>query len=68
MANYLAIAVSDLTICCTKEEADILIGVHAGMTDEAQWRYFACTEAEITQKHQWGPGQEELIHALTDAT
>lgn len=40
----------------------------AGITNEAQWRYFACTEAEITQKHQWGPGQEELIHALTDAT
>lgn len=40
----------------------------AGITNEAQWRYFACTEEEITQKHQWGPGQEELIHALTDAT
>ena len=34
LGDYLAIAVSDLTICCTKEEADILIGVHAGMTDE----------------------------------
>lgn len=37
----------------------------AGITDEEQWRYFACTEEEITQNHQWGPGQEELIHALT---
>lgn len=39
----------------------------AGITDEEQWRYFACTEDEITQNHQWGQGQEELIHALTDA-
>lgn len=38
----------------------------AGVTDEEQWRYFACTEEEITQSHQWGQGQEELIHALTD--
>lgn len=38
----------------------------AGITDEEQWRYFACTEEEITQNHQWGQGQEELIHALTD--
>lgn len=38
----------------------------AGITDEEQWRYFACTEAEMTQNHQWGQGQEELLHALTD--
>lgn len=38
----------------------------AGVTDEEQWRYFACTEEEITQNHQWGPGQEALIHALTE--
>nr|WP_275958017.1 transglutaminase domain-containing protein [Pseudoflavonifractor phocaeensis] len=38
----------------------------AGATDEEQWRYFACTEAEMTQNHQWGQGQEELLHALTD--
>lgn len=38
----------------------------AGITEAEQWRYFACTEEEITQNHQWGPGQEELIHALTD--
>ena len=37
----------------------------AGITDEDQWRYFACTEEEITQNHQWGQGQEELIHGLT---
>lgn len=36
-------------------------------TYEDQWRYFACTEEEITQNHQWGIGQEELIHALTGA-
>lgn len=39
----------------------------AGITYEEQWRYFACTEEEITQNHQWGIGQEELIHALTNA-
>lgn len=39
----------------------------AGATSEEQWRYFACTEEEITQNHQWGQGQEELIHALTDS-
>ena len=39
----------------------------AGITYEEQWRYFACTEEEITQNHQWGQGQEELIHALTDS-
>lgn len=33
LGDYLAIAVSDLTICNTKEEADLLIGVHAGMTE-----------------------------------
>lgn len=38
----------------------------AGATDEEQWRYFACTETEMTQNHQWGQGQEELLHALTD--
>ena len=38
----------------------------AGKTREAEWRYFACTEEEITQTHQWGQGQEALIHALTD--
>ena len=37
----------------------------AGVTEEEQWRYFACTEEEITQTHQWGQGQEALIHALT---
>lgn len=37
----------------------------AGITYEEDWRYFACTEEEITQNHEWGPGQEELIHALT---
>lgn len=37
----------------------------AGITYEEQWRYFACTEEEITQNHQWGQGQEEMIHALT---
>lgn len=39
----------------------------AGVTDEEQWQYFASTEDEITRNHQWGPGQEALIHALTDA-
>lgn len=37
----------------------------AGATDEKQWRYFARTEEDITKDHQWGQGQEELIHALT---
>ena len=37
----------------------------AGTADAEQWRYFACTEEEITQDHQWGLGQEVLIHALT---
>lgn len=39
----------------------------AGITYEDQWRYFARTEEEITQNHQWGVGQEALIHALTGA-
>lgn len=37
----------------------------AGRADEAQWRYFAQTEDEISQDHFWGIGQQELIHALT---
>ena len=39
----------------------------AGASDAQQWRYFARTEDEITQDHQWGIGQEELMHALTEA-
>lgn len=39
----------------------------AGITYEEEWRYFAHTEEEITQNHQWDQGQEELIHALTDS-
>ena len=33
LGDYLAVAVSDLTICCTREEAATFIGVHAGMTE-----------------------------------
>lgn len=34
IGDYVAIAVSDLTIFNTKEEADEIIGVHAGYTRE----------------------------------
>lgn len=37
-----------------------------GKSDETLWIYFACTEEEITRSHQWGIGQEELIHTLIE--
>lgn len=37
-----------------------------GTSDETLWIYFACTEEEINWSHQWGIGQEELIHALIE--
>ena len=37
-----------------------------GKSDETLWSYFASTEEEFTWSHQWGIGQEELIHALIE--
>lgn len=34
LGDYLAIAVDDLSIYNTREEADFFIGVHAGLTDD----------------------------------
>lgn len=34
LGDYVAIAISDLTICVTREEANDLIGVHAGITED----------------------------------
>ena len=34
LGDYLPVAVSDLYICNTKREADVFIGVHAGLTEE----------------------------------
>ena len=34
LGDYLAIAIDDLSIYSTKEEADFFIGVHAGLTED----------------------------------
>lgn len=34
LGDYLAIAISDLSIYTTREEADFFVGVHAGLTEE----------------------------------
>ena len=34
LGDYLAIAIDDLSIYSTKEEADFFVGVHAGLTED----------------------------------
>ena len=34
LEDYLAVAVSDLAIYNTREEADFFVGVHAGLTED----------------------------------
>ncbi len=34
LGDYLAVAVDDLTVFNTREEADALVGVHAGLTED----------------------------------
>ncbi len=34
LGDYLAIAVGDLSIYNTREEADTFVGIHAGLTDD----------------------------------
>ena len=64
LGDYLAIAVDDLAIYSTKEEADFFIGVHAGLTEEEMTMPLIIIEKDAIELKLATEKDAELLHRL----